>query len=87
MFKLIVLVFAALFAIAAARPGYLASSPVVYSSHYVQPVVSAHYSVPVVHAPVVHSAVVAPVVHAAPVYHSYGAVVKSYAPAYGAWKH
>ncbi|KAI8120232.1 hypothetical protein FF38_09554 [Lucilia cuprina] len=99
MFKFFV--FAALFALAAARPGYLASSsPVVYSSHYVQPV---HYSVPVVKTvvhktvvPVVHTQVVktvvstpvvhaAPVVHASPLYHSVP-VVSSYAPAYGAWK-
>ncbi|XP_023298846.2 uncharacterized protein LOC111681331 [Lucilia cuprina] len=97
MFKFVALVFAALFALAAARPGYLASSPVVYSSHYVQPV---HYSVPVVktvvtpvvhtsvvHTPVVHKTVLTPVVHtpvvhASPLYHSVP-VVKSYAPAYG----
>ncbi|XP_037809311.1 uncharacterized protein LOC119602059 [Lucilia sericata] len=57
MFKLFV--FAALFALAAARPGYLASSPVVYSSHYAQPV---HYSVHKTLVPVVHKTVV-PVVH------------------------
>lgn len=85
--------FAALFAVAAARPSVVATSPVVYSSHYVQPVVRAHYAVPVVktlvHTPVVHTvaspvvhSVVSPVVHAAPLYHSVP-VVKTYAPAYG----
>ncbi|KNC30110.1 hypothetical protein FF38_09557 [Lucilia cuprina] len=80
MFKFVVLVFAALFAIAAARPGYLASSPVVYSS-YVQPVVKAHYSVPVVvHSPVVHS-IATPVVHSASLVHAEPLYLT-----HGAWK-
>lgn len=94
------MVFAALFAIAAARPSYLASSPVVYSPHYVQPVARAHYAVPVVrtvvHSPVVHVPVfrtvpvvhAAPVLRAAPVYHSYGAVpvARSYGHIYVPYK-
>ncbi|KAI8120138.1 hypothetical protein CVS40_8534 [Lucilia cuprina] len=72
MFKLYI--FAALFTLAAARPGYLASSPVVLSSPHGHYVHSSHYSVPVVrtvvtpvvHTPVVHTSVVktvVPVVH------------------------
>ncbi|XP_023298845.2 larval/pupal cuticle protein H1C-like [Lucilia cuprina] len=83
MFKLYI--FAALFALAAARPGYLASSPAVLSSPHGHYVHSSHYSVPVVRTivtpivhtsvvktvvPVVHTPVVKTVVHAAPVVHA-----------------
>lgn len=73
-----VLLFAAFFAIAAARPGHLVSSPAVYATHYVQPVVKAHYSVPVIKtiaAPVVHSA---PLVHSVPLVHSTPLVLSSH---------
>ncbi|TMW47010.1 hypothetical protein DOY81_007908 [Sarcophaga bullata] len=82
----IVLVFAALLAVAAARPSHLVSSPVVYTSQVVQPVVRTHYAtVPVVRqvvTPVVHT-VATPVVQTVhtvgtpvvqPLYHSYSSV-------------
>lgn len=89
------MVFGALIVIANAGLSYYAASPVVYTSHVVQPVVKTHYTaVPVVKhvvtpviqtayiaTPVVHT-VATPVVHS--VQHSYASVpvVKSLTPAY-----
>ena len=94
------MVFAALLAVAVARPGHLYSSPAVFTSQVVQPLVRTHYAtVPVVRqivTPVVRT-VATPVVQSVPavgassvvqpLYHSYSPVgLNNYAPAYYPYK-